>query len=230
MAPALAPVPALLCPEGLSQGFGHHAPRPPRGSQEGESVPLVGRTEVVPQGTVATSHPSRAVVWGRHQFPGCRCGARQWAAPEDWLTSVWASLSAGWAPPPGPFLPRASRRRASCCCAGGPSPGLAPPSHPQRRQQGKPSGQAGGADPRLPPPLTVPAPVSSSEASPMPGDPHGISLAGGDPATLWPREDLWLEGLGQAGAHGEALRWTDRLEGITHSQTLWPCSGPPKTE
>lgn len=181
-----------------------------------------GEQRCAPRGAVAMSHPNRAVVWGCRQFPGCRCGVREWAAREDWLTSVWASLSAGWAPPPGPFFPRESGRRASCCCARGLSPGLAPPSHPQRRQQGRPSGQAGRGRPLPPiqaaappappsphrPGLTILARVSSSEASPMPGDPHDVSLAGGGPAAFQPREDLWLEGLGQAEVPCEALRWT----------------------
>ena len=105
-----------------------------------------------------------------------------------------------------------------------------PPTEAAAGQAKWTGGGGGGRTPASPPPLTVPAPVSSSEASPVSGDPHGVSLAGGGPAALRPREDLWLEGLGQAGAHGEALRWTDRLEGVTHSQALRPCSGPPKTE
>lgn len=57
-------------------------------------------------------------------------------------------------------------------------------------------------------PGSILARVSSSEASPMPGDPHDVSLAGGGPAAFQPREDLWLEGLGQAEVPCEALRWT----------------------
>ena len=51
MAPTLPPSPGSPMLRGAqSQGFGHHAPRPPRWSQEGESVLLVGRTEVCASG------------------------------------------------------------------------------------------------------------------------------------------------------------------------------------
>lgn len=202
-----------------------------------------GEQRCAPRGAVAMSHPNRAVVWGCRQFPGCRCGVREWAAREDWLTSVWASLSAGWAPPPGPFFPRESGRRASCCCARGLSRGLAPPSHPQRRQQGRPSGKAGGADPclpsrlqppRLPPPRTgqdSPSLLESAAQRRVPclGTPTMSPWQVGAPP---PSNLVKISGWRGWARLRCLVRPSDghRLEAITHSQALRPCSGLPETE
>lgn len=57
-------------------------------------MPLVGRTEVVPR-VQATSHPSRAVVWGRHQFPGLQVWSQAMGCPRG-LAHVCLGLPVSW--------------------------------------------------------------------------------------------------------------------------------------
>lgn len=62
--------PAPRCAQ--SQGFSHHAPHPPRWSQEGESGLLVGRTEVCALGHGGHAPPQQggtgARAWSAHRL------------------------------------------------------------------------------------------------------------------------------------------------------------------
>lgn len=151
-----------------------------------------GEQRCANRGTVGMPHPSRgAPVRGHAQLTGCGCGVREGAALED-----WPPRRLGGRHPEAPSFSAGQVAELPAAMQG--VLVLARPLHPTRRG-GSRAGRVGrqGADPRLParrqaprltppphrPGLAGPALVRSSEASPVPGDPHDVSLAGGAPPT-----------------------------------------------
>ena len=117
------------------------------------------------------------------------------------------------------------------------------PLRPTRRG-GSRAGRVGrqGADPCLParrqPPRLTPSPTPARSRWPCSGQklrgksctwgPPRCLLGRWGPANLQSREDLWLEGLGQAGVPWEAHRWTDRLEAPPIARPCGLAAVPPR--
>lgn len=166
------PRPSLLCaPRGSVRALAT-TPSPSR-EPRGRICASSGENRGRASGTVATSHLQRSVAISSRAAGG----ARQWAAPEDWLTPVRASCQLGGRSPAPSFL-GVINGELPAAVPGAPVPGR-PSVPPTEAAAGQAKWTGRGRTPASPPPLTVPAPVSSSEASPMPGDPHGISLVWG---------------------------------------------------